>query len=353
MDEANEVCRLRNQLQKTSEEVILLRKEVQVKDSELQALKHSPPRPPPLLWKGCACMPAGVVRPHIAVKEKCVYVGGGNATKLDASRTVYKYDTEANIWSSLPITPYYTFSLALVKGWFTIIGGVAVISSVVSSALASFEEKTKKWCHKFPAMPTGRCAASAISTNEYLVVAGGLSYSDYTHLDIVEVLDLLTLTWAKSDPVPKPSAFMSITVCSVTDRIYMFGGLTRQGGVGSVWSCNIPNLVKSCHEKNPEKSAWEVLTEAPYYRCGGVAVNGKLVVASGLTPDDATTSTVHAFDPQTKQWEVLGEMAASRSSCSVAMLSKERLLIVGGYADPRSWMASLTRDVMEVVNLQV
>ena len=66
-----------------------------------------------------------------------------------------------------------------------------------------------------------------------------------------------------------------------------------------------------------------------------------------------TTSTVHAFDPNPKKWKALGEMAAARSSCSLAVLSESRVLLIGGYVDPRNWMSSLTHDIVEAVNLQV
>ena len=96
----------------------------------------------PILWKGCACMPCGTVRPHVIV-----YVGGGNTGKFESTRTVYKYDLKVNGWSNLPITPYYSFALALVQRYVTVIGGVTVISSLASNALYSFnKEKTKKWC---------------------------------------------------------------------------------------------------------------------------------------------------------------------------------------------------------------
>ena len=106
----------------------------------------------------------------------------------------------------------------------------------------------------------------------------------------------------KADPVPKPVTFMSITACSVTNRIYLLGGLMQKGAIKSVFSCYIPDLITSCQGKT-EISAWEVITDAPFVRSGGAAINGKLVTASGLDSTDMTTSTVHAFDPNTKKVE--------------------------------------------------
>ena len=73
----------------------------------------------PLLWRGCSRMPCGFVRPHVVSCDSMVYVGGGSTGKVETSRTVYKYSTTDNAWSSLPIAPYYTFALAVVKGCVT------------------------------------------------------------------------------------------------------------------------------------------------------------------------------------------------------------------------------------------
>lgn len=73
----------------------------------------------PLLWRGCSRMPCGFVRPHVVVKGSTVFVGGGNTGKMESTRTVYVYNTLKDAWCSLPITPYYTFALALVKGYVT------------------------------------------------------------------------------------------------------------------------------------------------------------------------------------------------------------------------------------------
>ena len=181
----------------------------------------------------------------MVVKGSNVYVGGGNTGQMESTRTIYQYDTIKNTWSSLPITPYYTFSLALVKGYVTgmecldlhqhththtlththsVIGGTSVLSALVTNALASYDEVTNKWSHRFPAMPTKRLASSATSTDEYLVVVGGIAENDRTSLNLVEVLDFTTMKWSTASPLPKAVTFMSMTVCRETGRIYMLGG---------------------------------------------------------------------------------------------------------------------------------
>ena len=105
------------------------------------------------------------------------------------------------------------FSLAVVNGFITVIGGVNTVSSLTTAELLNFDASSKKWKKSFPAMSTRRCAASATATATHTVVAGGLHEDGKSYLSLVEVLDKTTLQWSSAAPLPKPVAFMSITAC--------------------------------------------------------------------------------------------------------------------------------------------
>jgi len=143
---------------------------------------------------------------------------------MDFSRTVMKYDTLTNKWSCLPISAYYTFSIAVVKGLVTVIGGCNVVTACVSNDLTSYEEISRRWSTKFPPMLTKRCATSAVSTSTHVVVVGGIAEEDNEYLDVVEVLNTTTMVWSKVCSFPKPVTFMSITACNTTGKIYLLGG---------------------------------------------------------------------------------------------------------------------------------
>lgn len=340
-------------------QVAQLQRTVHAQRAELDILKNEPASTQsssvssetPLLWKSCPSLECGVVRPHLVTLGNEVYVGGGNSRNLEMSRRVHKYVPGADKWESLPITPQLTFSLTTVKGFVTVIGGVNVVSSLTCGDLLHYDEQLKKWKKTFLAMPTKRSAASAISSPEYTVVAGGIHENGHSYLSTVEILNTDTMQWSKADSLPKQTIFMCITMCNTTNRIFLLGGLTRGGSISSVFSCVLPDLVESSHSDT--KDVWEEITQAPYHRMGCIAMGGKLVVASGLNSEGRITKLVHVFDPKTRQWKVGGEMAASRSSCSLASLGEASIMVVGGYTNPQNWMTSLTRDVMECVNLRV
>ena len=126
-----------------------------------------------LLWRGCSPIPCGLVRPHVVTDDTNIYVGGGNLGRMEFTRTVMKYDIVANKWSCLPITAFHTFSLVLINGLITVIGGYNVVTACVSNTLTSFDKGSNKWCMRFPPMLTKRSASSAVAALSHVVVVGG------------------------------------------------------------------------------------------------------------------------------------------------------------------------------------
>ena len=321
-----------------------------------QAERKDAEEEPDLLWRAIAQLPCGIVRPHVVVGEDgCVYVGGGNTGNLEQTRLVFKYEPRRKAWLPLPITPYFTFSLALVNGAVTIVGGVSIVSNQVSAALASFVEsagRAGKWGHILPDMPTARSCTSSICTGGYLFVIGGIgSKSNRQYLPTVEVLDVKERRWSTAAPFPTGVTFMSLSASST--RLFLTGGLHNSGAVKSVMSCTIEALVSSS-DGNVDNSApvWESIVEVPALRAGCCVMNETLLVFGGVSKGNIVRG-VYALDLPSKKWRWLGDLPAQRSSMSLAVTGESRVMVIGGYVDPRNWINSLTTDVMEVVNLHV
>ena len=144
-----------------------------------QSFHQRPANVSPLLWRGCSRMPCGFVRPQVVVSNTDVYVGGGTCTSFEFSRTVLKYDSVCDSWSSLPLSPYYTFGLVLAEGHVTTVGGTSILSSMTTDKVCSFDESgLKKWCHTLPPMTTERSVCSAASYKDYIIVLGGICNSN-------------------------------------------------------------------------------------------------------------------------------------------------------------------------------
>ena len=143
----------------------------------------------------------------------------------------------------------------------------------------------------------------------------------------------------------------ALTICPFTHT----NRISEEGSIRSVFSCVVSDLVGSIQQcqNTQEVTVWEEITQSPYHRSGCATINGKLVIASGLTEKRETSTTIHCFSPDLRKWVELGEMPAARTSCSLAVIGNAQILVVGGYYDPRNWISSVTSDIMATVNLKV
>ena len=114
------------------------------------------------------------------------------------SNGVYSYDSEEQMWSSLPQSPHSYCSLAVVSGLLTAIGGG--LGRNVTNQLFSLTGKGK-WVERFPPMLTKRYGTAAVCSGKSLVVAGG-SRRDCKLSHTVEVMDTETLKWSTASSLP-------------------------------------------------------------------------------------------------------------------------------------------------------
>ncbi|MCG8622751.1 MAG: protein kinase, partial [Proteobacteria bacterium] len=102
---------------------------------------------------------------------------------------LYTYNVSDNSWSYLPNCPFFSFSLAILNGQLTTIGG-----DPLTNKLMSFTDECK-WIEKFPPMPTKRMFTTAVCTGTVLLIAGGVG-ENLKILATVEVLNLETSQWS-------------------------------------------------------------------------------------------------------------------------------------------------------------
>ena len=95
---------------------------------------------------------------------------------------LYTYNVGDNSWSYLPNCPFFSFSLAILNGQLTTIGGGPLTNKLMSLT------NEYKWTEKFPPMPTKRMLSTAVCTGTVLIVAGGAGLR-FKSLATVEILN--------------------------------------------------------------------------------------------------------------------------------------------------------------------
>ena len=282
-----------------------------------------------------------------------------------SSREVYAYriTPQGDQWLQTPDYPNRFFSLAVVGGMVTGVGGMTVglFSSNRTNTLLSLtgEGERKQWSEVFPPMPTPRAFTAAIATEYLLIVAGGGDKE--LKLDTVEVLEVNTQQWISATPLPQP--LTSITGAIYGDQIFL-GGFFQNHGTSfsysfppsqSLLSCPLSSLTSSPatqrRKLQPSESSgtgsWKTVCQLPVMCSTLVAFNDSLIAIGGELNDQYTTN-VYRYGSQTNSWVVIGQMKNKRSMCLAAVLPDNQMVVVGGLKV--DWFNGLTRiDSVEVL----
>ena len=287
-----------------------------------------------LRWRDGGRAPSEMVGGVTAVDGSVVYfqpVGYG-------ARKVFAYNSTIHKWSELPMCPnnMYGFSIAVVNGFLTAIGGKTPDGQVTNSLLSL---TNSRWKERFLPMPTKRWLATTVSSRSSLVVAGGIGERD-NNLRTVEVMDTETLQWSTASSFPHPLCSATATLCG--DKLYMLGGWVQSGRSKSVFTCSLATLLQSCQPQSlgglktlslaRRPKVWHQLAGTPYTLSRCVSLQGQLLSVGGQDSDIKREATaVSMYNTTTDSWEVISHMATPRSRCLVAVLPYNELMVVGGY----------------------
>ena len=299
-----------------------------------------------LHWRKCGRAPCEMQKPSSVVDGNMAYFN------TYRSNDVYSYDSEQQVWSSLPQIPHRYSSLATVSCLLTAIGGG--LDSIVTNQLLSLTGK-RKWVERFPPMPTKRYSTAAVCSGKSLVVAGGTG-GDHKLLHTVEVMDTETLQWSTASSLPFALRYTSATICQ--DRIYLLG-YEKSNKQRSVLVCSMANLLQSCRPQSlgarletlTLQEVWHRVADSPVRSSSCVTLCGQLLAVGGYE-DNSFTTAIHQYNPATNSWEVISHMPTARSHTLVAVLPGNKLMVVGGYeCKSGAWFAAVT-DTVEIATLQ-
>jgi len=292
-------------------------------------------------WEGCsaAASESGIKlrwrdggRAPRAMLGGAVVVNGSVAYIRPAiSKKVFSCTATNNKWSELPECPNYGFSLAVVNGLLTAIGGGTPNDKVTNSLLSLTDGK---WTEQFPPMLTKRWMTAVVCSGRSLVVAGGST--GYRKLRTVEVMDIDTLLWSTASSLPHPLSQASVTLCG--DQVYMLGGFGLDKKLSkSVFTCPLSALLQSCQPQSLQTQlfarrpkVWHQLIDIPVTLSTCASLRGQLLAVGGMDSDQKATTVIHTYNTTTNCWKVIHHMTTPRLQCLVAVLPHNELMVVGG-----------------------
>ena len=306
-----------------------------------------------LSWRDGGRAPRGMFGEVVAVDRGVAYF----RPEGYRMQIVLAYNCTNNKWSELPKCPNHSFSIAVISGLPTAIGGKTVKDGVTNSLLSltdigedvasypdhGFEARgdDKKWTEQFPPMPTKRCSTAVVCSGKSLVVAGGVG--GYEDLSTVEVMDTETLEWSTASSLPHPLSEASATVYE--DKVYMLGGFDHIGPSKSVFTCSLAALLQSWQPQSlgarlktlsiaGRQEVWHKLAGTPFTFSTCASLRGELLAVGGIeSADKKATTIIHMYNATTSSWEIISHMTTARWRCLVAVLPHDKLMVVGGDAN--------------------
>ena len=293
-----------------------------------------------LRWKEGKEAPDRMIRGAAVVHENTVYINSGVSHKVYSCQMT----AEGLLWSTLPDSSYEFFSLAVIEGLLTCVGGCSGgYGGPRTNTLHSLTRggHKRQWSEVFPPMPTARSGTASVTTEQALVVAGG--WDGRENLDTVEVMTIATKQWTIAQHLPHPLSLISGTICG--DQLYLGGGCIGVAEPSkSVLTCSLTDLLppQSLGARlrtlslTTKPGVWREIKNLPVTQSTLTTLGGHLLAIGGRSDSHGPTADVHRYDHQTDSWHVVSKMRNKRFWPLSAVLPENQLIVVGGLGSETS-----------------
>ena len=301
-------------------------------------------------WRCVGSIPHSIDRKNseVVINSNTLYIANGRSTTIEAANA-YNLDF-TNQSGTLPSCPQKDFSLAIVDGLLTTVGGSRSSKKLFSLCYSGEDgvNSQRKWMETFPSMPTGRQWATTLYTDRYLVVAGGCIQRCgriASVLSNVEVMDIRNRQWSVAANLPEPLYLASGTICG--DTVFVGGGMGKDGNTSTLmYTCTLASLVKTSRPiRKPTEfkvNMWDKLTNLPGEWSTCVSVGSCLLAVGGTYCPAAVDqsesslisstamSKVYRYNQSNRSWEVVSFMLSPRIGCFAVKRSEHDLMVLGG-----------------------
>ena len=307
---------------------------LQEKERQIQELQQSREEcdagPLKLEWRDGPRTPFGTFGESVAVSEGMAY-----CCHL-TNDIISMYNSKTGQWTVLPECPTNCFSIAVVNGLLTAIGGehsdtpTKTLLSLSHNRLLGISQQ--KWIEQFPSMTYYHNSPAVVTTDTSLIVAGG--WGPDKEKAPVEVMDTKTLRWSTVASLPHPRQQATATICG--GRMYIGGGWSTSGATKSVLMCEVSDLQSATTQPQSltdTSQVWREIAVLQHISSPLITLRGQLLAIGGTVTEsgEGETSEVRQYDVITNSWNVISHMTKTQHQCFAAVLPNDRVMVVGGW----------------------
>ena len=279
-----------------------------------------------LEWEHYTTLPVGMQHAQGVIVGNKVYVGGGMTTDTKGDTNIYVFDhtIERPTVTSIPTPgPTRWSTLASFHSQLVLAGGT-IDSVKATNELWALRDDGCTWEQPFPPMPQACWGATAVSSGDHLLVAGGVG-SDHplTPLDTVQIYNAKSKWWVPSKPIPKCCYFMKSTL--LDGDWYLAGGRWQYS---KIFHASLESLIEISDTR--KKEIWRSLPELLRRRCFSISVcHGQLMAVGGVT-NAGPTREIQVYSSKKQSWIEVEYMPRHSDSTCTIVLPTEEMLLIGG-----------------------
>jgi N-acetylneuraminic acid mutarotase len=294
------------------------------------------PQPPaPSAWQEAAPLPLPLFESQgAAVGDKLYLFGGFFNEAVQATRSVFAYDPATNTWS-----PRAEMPVAVTHAGVAVDGSTAwVVGGLVgdynggvnptTSDVWKYDTVADTWSAG-PALPAAGGAGGLALENRRLHYFGGLGPDGQSDSGRHWVLDLdeASPQWRPAAAIPVARNHFGTAV--VDGRIYAIGGQHGRDETG--------NNLRDVHVYNPANNRWHAAARLPapmsHFHPSTAVVDGKILIAGGVTNGRTPLADVLQYDPATNRWSASDPLPAPRKAPVMIVLGGSVYVVAGSPGD--------------------
>ena len=257
-----------------------------------------------------------------------VYVSGGGGALNDRDMcTVMKLEQDQ--WTKLPEYTARYFAMTSLANRLVLVGGYDPRNKKRTNQLAAFE--SGEWTHPYPPMNIARYSSTAVSFNNYIIVAGGRD--DKGHTSSVEVLDVASRRWYIAQSLPNPQSDLKWTL--IGNTLYLMGGFDHtRSATKTVYHVDLTELVAKALSNLDTPTLWQTLQEVPFVHSATLSIGRSLLAVGGADNRRNPSSSIHLYQPDTRRWVKVGDLPTARFFCTCSVLPSGEVIVAGGQTKP-------------------
>ena len=264
----------------------------------------------------------------VAVSNGTIYCTG-SCPDDGNDNDVYCYDT--NQWKQLPIPGHRLGVLQMVDDKLTIFGGRDSTTDKFHNKVTTYNSKTNSWYSCYPNMLHNRGKPGVITSNDHVIVMGGVTSLD-THLDSIEVMNYKHQLQWKEVSVHLPVPMWGIKPTISRDYITIVGYSANDGRDNRYYQIPVEEIISSLDQPLSTGAVtrqWKELSSTIHWSTASVPYSNPPVIIGGSIKG-VPTSDVSLYDSSKNSWRKVDSLTSARKSVGVAMLNSSTIIVIGG-----------------------